>query len=158
MKNLFIDSPVLLALFLIYFGCRGVEKSASSYELRVSKEEQLEGLWIIDSLNLPSVTVPSFCLQIGVGTAFEFTKNDSLKLYEKKVSKPCEVFYYKAQEDLINLVKGDMIMLVEYKLITNKRLVLRSKSFFKWQGDTVTDSSAYQTLLDEGVTVFLSRK
>lgn len=162
MKNLHFISPILIAVFLIHIGCKGEEKPVSSFKKNASTEAaksvQIEGLWTIDSLSLSSVTVPSFCHQIGEGATFEFTENNSLKVYPIDVSEPCEEFSYTAQQDFLHLVKDDMIMLVEYKLSTDRNLVLRSNSFFRWQEETLADSSAYNTLLDKGVTVFLSKK
>lgn len=162
MKKLHSISPLLIAIFLMYIGCKGEEKPVSSYKKNASTEAangvQIEGLWTIDSLSLSSVTVPSFCHQIGEGATFEFKDNNSLKVYPKGISEPCEAFSYTAQEDFLHLVKDDMIMLVEYKLSNDRNLVLRSNSFFRWQEDNLADSSAYNTLLDEGVTVFLSKK
>lgn len=160
MKNLHFISPILIAVFLMYIGCKGEEKPVSSYNVstEAAKGVQIEGIWIIDSLTLPSVTVPSFCYKIGAGATFEFTENNILKVYPKDVSEPCETLSYTTQQDLIHLVKDDMVMLVEVKSLTDKNLVLRSQSFFRWQGDIEADSLAYQTLMDEGVTVFLSQK
>ena len=162
MKNLSFNSVSFLAVFLLYFCCKNEEQLPSYNKPNISVETpegvSLEGKWSVDSLTLSSVTVPSFCYQIGEGSIFEFTENDSLKVYPKDDVEPCEIFSYTAQDDLIQVTKDDMIMLVEYELVTEGRLLLKSKSFFRWEKDAVTDSLIHQTLLKEGVTAFLSKK
>ncbi|WP_377481381.1 hypothetical protein [Pontibacter toksunensis] len=162
MKNQHYISPTLLVVFLTYIGCKGEEKPVSSFKQNTSIEEarnvQIEGIWVIDSLTLAPVTVPSFCNQIGAGATFEFTEDNSLKVYPEDASEPCETFSYTAQQGLIHLKKGDMLMLVEVESLTDQNLVLRSNSFFRWQGDPEADSLTHQILLAEGTTAYLSRK
>lgn len=157
MKNLPVISASFLAVFLLYFGCKEEEQLVSSKKSEISAEEQVEGRWVIDSLSLSSVNIPSFCHQIGEGAIFEFTENDSLKIYPKDAMEACDRFSYTAQDDLIQIIKDDMIMLVEYKLKTDSSLVLKSKTFFRWQEDAVTDSVTHQLLLKEGVSAFLTK-
>lgn len=157
MKNLSFISVNLLLVFLLYFGCKEDGQLASSITSDMSKNTHLEGKWVIDSLNVSSVAVPSFCYKIGSGATFDFTENDSLKVYQKDALEPCDMYFYTIQDDFIQLAKDDMIMLMEYELIDEKRLMLKSKSFFRWQEDDDMDSLTHQTLLKEGVTVFLSK-
>lgn len=105
MKNLPVISASFLAVFLLYFGCKEEEQSASSNKTDTSVKEEVEGRWVIDSLSLSSVNIPSFCHQIGEGAIFEFTENDSLKIYPRDAMEPCDRFSYTAQDDLIQIIK-----------------------------------------------------
>lgn len=162
MSNLHVILKSLLAAILLGVGCKGGEKLESSCKQDISREEAgdivVAGEWIIDSLSLSSVSVPSFCYRIGEGATFEFTKNDSLRIYPEGALKPCDTYSYTIQNGLLQVVEEDMIMLVEYRFTTERKLMLKSKSFFRWLENDVTDSLTHQSLLDEGVTVLLSRK
>lgn len=162
MSNLHVILKSLLVAFLLGVGCKGEEKLESFYKQDVSTEGvrdiEVAGEWIIDSLSLSSVSVSSFCYRIGEGATFVFTESDSLKIYPEGAFEPCDTYSYTIQNGLLQVVKEDMILLIEYRFITERKLMLKSKSFFRWQENDVTDSVTHQTLLDEGVTVLLSRK
>lgn len=162
MKNPTIISVNLLVVFLLYMGCKEEEQLALFHykpdsSTEAPEDKFPEGKWNIDSLTISSASLPSGCKQIESGTIFEFTKEDSLKVFPKEALNPCNTYHYKIQNDFIQLVKDDMVMLVEYKLISKNRLVLKSKSFFRWQEEDVADLSTHQQLLKEGVTAFLTK-
>lgn len=155
MKNLPFIFVNLLAALLLNFGCREEGQLLSGNIPEEVKNERIEGKWVMDSLSLPAVNLPSFCKQVSEGTTFEFTESDSLKVYLKGATEACDIYHYQVQDDYIQLVKGNMIMLVTYRFIADNGLKLQSKSFFRWQEYQVSDSSVYQLLLKEGVAAYL---
>lgn len=157
MKNLPFIFVNLLAALLLNFGCKEEGQLLSGNIPEEVKNERIEGKWVIDSLSLPAVNLPSFCKQVSEGTTFEFTESDSLKVYLKGATEACDIYHYQVQDDYIQLVKGNMIMLVTYRFIADNGLKLQSKSFFRWQEYQVNDSSVYQLLLKEGVAAYLTK-
>ncbi len=120
----------------------------------ISADTLIIGKWVVESLSIPSVSLPTFCNHISKGAIFVFSENDSLNVYPRSGVEACDVYTYKANDGVIQVVKADMAMLIEYKHSQNN-LLLRSKSFFRWKAEDVQDSLAYRSLLEDGVTVSL---
>ena len=160
MANLLTLTIALVGSCFLYASCHGSQNLASNGNREVAgvsqEDHPIKGRWGVDSLTLPTVTIPSFCNEIGEGAVFEFEGQGNLMIYPKGVTKACGVYKYRIDESSIQVIKDDMIMLVAYKC-SEDNLTLSSKTFFRWKDEDVQDTVVSQALLQEGVSVYLSR-
>ena len=90
------------------------------------KKRLLNGVWLLDSSELGSTRIPSYCDSLYPGTKFYFNSDGTFDVYAKNSAEKCNGYSYKIFDDEISFTEYDMDMAFDIVRLTSDSLILKS--------------------------------